>query len=141
MSYEIRKGWPSNGALDEVLMAVDGVTLTDGTVAVLDTDTGKWKTGTCAADSSANKAPLHAFVIAKEDIRHTYVGLMSDAIIEVDDEHYVGASYTPNDPLGVDESGKFKAATVGTDVVVGKVLAYDSATKHMRLFWHPLANV
>ena len=35
MSYEIRKGWPSNGALDEVLMAADGATLTDGTVAVL----------------------------------------------------------------------------------------------------------
>ena len=75
MSYEIRKGWPSNGALDEVLMAADGATLTDGTVAVLDTSTGKWKTGALAADDTNRKAPLHAFVIAKEDIRHTHTGV------------------------------------------------------------------
>lgn len=141
MSYEIRRGWPSNGALDEVLMAADGATLTDGTVAVLDSATGKWKTGALAADDAARKAPLHAFVIAKEDLRHTYVGLMSDAVIEVDKDHYVGSTFASNDPLGVDEStGKFKAAVVGTDVVVGKVIYFDASNGHMRLFWKPMAD-
>lgn len=141
MSYEIRKGWPSNGALDEVLLAADGATLTDGTVAVLDSTTGKWKTGTLAADASARKAPLHAFVIAKEDVRNTHTGLMSDAIIEIDKDHYTGSTFAANDPLGVDAStGKFKAATVGTDVIVGKVINFDAATGRMRLFWKPMAD-
>ena len=28
--YNIRKGWPSNAAIDEVLMADTGATVTDG---------------------------------------------------------------------------------------------------------------
>lgn len=142
MSYEIRKGWPSNGALDEMLVPVEGETLTDGSVAVLDTSTGRWKNGTVAATSDGT-GPVHAFVIAREHARNTYTGLMSAAIIEVDSDHYVDATYTPNQPLGVDENGLFKAASSSsdsTDTVVGKVLYYDANNGHLRLFWKPMHN-
>lgn len=138
MSYEIRKGWPSNGALDEMIMPAEGETLADGSVAVLDSSTGRWQNGTVTAGSSSD-GPLYAFVIAREDARGTYTGLLSAAVIEVDEDHYEDATYTPNQPLGVNDEGFFRAAASG-DAVVGKVLSYDSTSKHMRLFWKPLAN-
>lgn len=131
MSYEIRKGWPSNGAIDEPINAVDGATLADGTVAILDTATGKWKTGAVTPGSVA------AFVIAKEDLRDTYVGLMSDAVIEVDADHYTGTTFTAGDKLSGDADGKFVAA--GSNAVIGQVLNFDSVSKHMRLVWKPLS--
>ncbi len=131
MSYEIRKGWPSNGAIDEVLRAVDGTTLADGTVAILDAATGKWKTAAVASGSVA------AFVIAKEDMRDTYTGLMSDAIIEVDAGHYTGTTFTAGDKLSADADGKFVAA--GSNPVIAQVINFDSVSKHMRLVWKPLS--
>ncbi len=131
MSYEIRKGWPSNGAIDEVLRAVDGTTLADGTVAILDAATGKWKTAAVASGSVA------AFVIAKEDMRDTYTGLMSDAIIEVDADHYTGTTFAAGDKLSADADGKFVAA--GSNPVIAQVINFDSVSKHMRLVWKPLS--
>ncbi len=136
MSYEIRKGWPSNAALDEPISAVDGTELVDGTVAILDSTTGKWKTG--AVNSASGKGALHAFIIAKEDLRYTYVGLLSDAIIEVDSDHYTGTTFKAGDPLSADENGKFVAA--GSNAVIGKVINFDPVSKHMRLVWKPIAS-
>jgi hypothetical protein len=128
--YDIRKGWPSNGAIDEVLTAASGQDIKDGMIVTV--ANGQASTANFTAAASASD-PMVAFVIGYEKVKGTYTGLMSQCIIEVDADHYDAGSYAAGDALTA-KNGKFAAA--GSSKVVGRVLKFDAASGLMRLMWH-----
>lgn len=132
--YQIRKGWPSNGAIDEVLTPatgeVLGETVKEGmVVTVVDRKAAPANFTAAAADSD----PMCAFTIGIEHVRDTLTGLMSQCVIEVDAEHYEAGTYAPGDALTA-KNGKFAAA--GSSKVLGRVLSFDATSGLMRLMWH-----
>lgn len=128
--YQIRKGWPSNGAIDEVLTAAAGETVTDGMIVTVADGQATPANFTAAAAASD---PMVAFIIGVEQVRGTLTGLMSQCVIEVDTEHYEAGTYAANDALTA-KNGKFAAA--GSSKAIGRVLSYDAASGRMRIMWH-----
>jgi len=127
--YDIRKGWPSQGAIDEVLVAATGETITDG--MIVSVAGGKASKANFTAAAAATD-PMCAFIIGYENVKGTFTGIMSQCIIEVDADHYAAGTYNPGDALTA-KDGKFAAA--GTSKVLGRVLSVD-ASGIMRLMWH-----
>lgn len=130
--YNIRKGWPSNAAIDEVLMADTGATVTDGMIVTV-TD-GKIAPANFTAVEVATD-PMCAFIIGHEQVRGTYTGLMHQIVIEIDKDHYAADSYAANDRLTA-KDGKFAKVTGTGEKVLGRVLKYDAASGLMRVMWH-----
>ncbi len=128
--YDIRKGWPSDGAIDEVLKAESGQTIEDGMIVTV--ADGKASKANFTGAASAND-PMVAFIIGYEQVKGTFTGIMSQCIIEVDADHYDAGSYAPGDALTA-KDGKFSAA--GSSKVVGRVLKFDAASGILRLMWH-----
>lgn len=124
--YNVRKGWPSNAAIDEVLKADTGAVISDGMIVTV-TD-GKIKPASFTAAAQATD-PMCAFVIGHEKVRGTYTGLMHQIVIEVDNAHYAA-----NDALTA-KDGKFAKASAG-EKVLGRVLQYDATSGRMRVMWH-----
>ena len=125
--YQIRKGWPSNGAIDEVFKAAAGEDLKEGMIVAV-------KGGEAEVAASADDSAALAFVIGHEQARNTWVGLMSQCVIECDSEHYdATGSYTAGDKVTV-ANGKF-AAISSSEKPVGRVLAID-ANGLMRVLWY-----
>lgn len=131
MAYQIVRGWPAAGALDEPLKAADGVEVNPGSVATLDA-TGKAIPADYAADGS-NAGDLAFFVIDNDALANTLVGLKSGIIIECDADHYVAGAYEVHQPLTA-VAGKFSPVT-DTEKVVAKVRSFDATTGQMRLIW------
>lgn len=129
--YNVRKGWPSNAAIDEVLKADTGAEVTDGMIVTV-TD-GKIKPANFTAAAQATD-PMCAFVISHEKVRGTYTGLMHQIVIEVDNAHYAADTYAANDALTA-KDGKFAKASAG-EKVLGRVLKYDATSGLMRVMWH-----
>lgn len=128
--YQIRKGWPSNGAVDEVLTPASGEEVTDGMiVTVVD---GKAAPANFTAAAAATD-PMCAFVIGAEGVRNTLTGIMSQCVIEVDADLYEAGTYASGDALTA-KGGKFAAA--GSSKVLGRVMSFDSTSGIMRLMWH-----
>ena len=129
MSYQIRKGWPAQSAIDEALLAADGQKITNGMIVTV-------SEGKCKVANFTNAAsptdPMTAFVISNEQLRGTFTGIMSQCVIEVDKDHYDVGAYKANDPLTA-KAGKFSAA--GSSKVVGRVLSFDAASGIMRIMW------
>lgn len=129
--YQIRKGWPSNGAIDEVFKAkVDssGVTaeLSEGMIVTVKQHEAE------PAASAGDDAAL-AFVIGHEQARGTWTGLLSQCVIECDADHYdASETYAAGDKVTV-TSGKFAPAG-SSGVAVGRVLAYDAPM--LRVLWY-----
>lgn len=121
--YNVRKGWPSNAAIDEVLKADTGAVISDGMI--------KPASFTAAAQATD---PMCAFVIGHEKVRGTYTGLMHQIVIEVDNAHYAADTYAANDALTA-KDGKFAKASAG-EKVLGRVLQYDATSGLMRVMWH-----
>ncbi len=123
--YQIRKGWPSNGAIDEVFQADTGETLAEGMIVAV-----KQHKATVAA-TNAGTASL-AFVIGHEAQRNTWTGLLSQCVIECDADHYKDTdTYAAGDYVTV-TNGKFAKGT--SDNAVGRVLAYDAPM--LRVLWY-----
>ena len=125
--YQIRKGWPSNGAIDEVFKAASGVELKEGMIVQLNADHEA-----IIASSNDGKGAL-AFVIGAEAQRKTWTGLLSQCVIECDAEHYEAGTYKAGDYVTVTD-GKFSAGS--KDDAVGRVLAYDANTGMLRVLWY-----
>lgn len=121
--YNVRKGWPSNAAIDEVLKADTGAVISDGKI--------KPASFTAAAQATD---PMCAFVIGHEKVRGTYTGLMHQIVIEVDNAHYAADTYAANDALTA-KDGKFAKASAG-EKVLGRILQYDATSGLMRVMWH-----
>ncbi len=128
--YQIRKGWPADAAIDEVLLAKDGVSVEDGMIVSL--KDGKVSPANYDGAAAATD-PMAAFIIGKEGVAGTITGLMSQAVIEVDKDHYEAASYKSGDALTA-KNGKF--APAGSGKVLGRVMTFDAASGLMRLMWH-----
>ena len=128
--YQIRKGWPSNGAIDEVFKAASGVELKEGMIVQLNADHEA-----IIAASNDGKGAL-AFVIGAEAQRKTWTGLLSQCVIECDAEHYEEGAYTGGAKVTV-ANGKFKLSNDSTGAdVIGRVLAYDANTGMLRVLWY-----
>lgn len=130
--YQIRKGWPSQGAIDEVLMAKPGETITDGMVAAIDTATGKLIPANYTG-AAADTDPMPAFIIGVERVKGTITGIMSQCVIEVDASHYEADTYAIGDFLTA-KAGKF--AKAGSSKAIGRVMQFDATSGLMRLMWH-----
>lgn len=128
--YDVRKGWPAEAAIDEMVKADTGEEITDGLIVTVENGKAKVANFTGAA---ADTDPMCAFIIGKENVSGMLTALMSQAIIEVDAEHYDAGTYNSGDALTA-KAGKFSAA--GSSKVLGRVLTFDVASGLMRLMWH-----
>lgn len=127
--YQVVKGWPCEGALDETLIPATGVTIAPGSVACLDA------TGNAIVATSVEMAAdaISYFVIDNDNLKGGLVGLKGQCIIECDADHYVAGAYAVGDNLTAD-GGKFAVAGVGAKVL-GRVLNFNAVTGKMRLVW------
>lgn len=132
MSYQIVKGWPNDGAIDVVVTAAAGVTLTGGQIAMIDSN-GKAVVGTYAANGSdAGNQPV--FIIDNDEVKTgNYTGLMSQCLIEVDADHYAADTYAANASLTA-SAGKFAKPT-SAEPVIAKVVRVNAATGKMLVLW------
>jgi len=128
MSYDIRKGWPADSAIDEIFVADTGQVIEEGMIVTVADGKASVANFTSAA---ADTDPMVAFVIGCEHIRKNYTGIMSQCVIEVDAAHYEAATYAAGDLLTA-KAGKF--AKAGTSKAIGRVLSMSPAGV-MRLMW------
>jgi hypothetical protein len=124
MGYQIRKGWPSDHALDETVKAATGQTITEGLIV---------KVANGLATVAADGDGICGFVIGQDTLVGVYTVLLGDFIVEVDAQHYAAASYAAGDKLTA-AAGKFKKAGADEEVI-GKVLAVVSGTDKLRILW------
>ena len=128
MHYQIRKGWPSEAALDELFPLEAG--------ADIDTLEGKvlkvGETGIAKEAESIAAGDIYGFCFAAEDVNKKAALLMSDAIIEVDSTLYEAGTYTVGTAVGV-KNGKFDSASA--TYAVARVINYDAISGKLRLMW------
>lgn len=128
MSYQIRKGWPSNAAVDVALTADDDQDIKDGDFVVI-SDSFK------CSHAAYSGSELYAFIIGKERLHGTMTGLMSTCVIELDQAHYAdGETFTVNQDVTINDEGKLTGGD--SDTSVGKVLAYDSTNGNVVILFH-----
>lgn len=132
MGYQVRKGWPSDGAIDEQVTAATGQTVTDGMFVTI--AAGKASVGSYAAAEAAAD-PLYGFVIGKEDLKGYFVALMSPAIIELDSACYAAGTYTANQALTI-KDGKLAPTTEVKEKVVAKVISFDATSGTMLVMFN-----
>lgn len=132
MSYQVVKGWPSEGALDEVLVPATGVTIAPGSLASLD-NAGKAVVADFYADATDR---LTYFAIDNDPLNGGLVGLKAGMIIECDADHYEAGTYTPNQAVTA-KAGQFAAITTA-EKQVARVISFDAVTGKMRLVWTAL---
>lgn len=130
MYYDIRKGWPSQAAVDESFRADTGQVIKEGMIVTVADGKASVANFTGAA---APTDPMCAFVFGHEDLTDSFTGLMSQGVIEVDADLYEAASYKAGDPLTA-KNGKF--APAGSSKVLGRVLSVDVGNAHLRIMWH-----
>lgn len=128
--YDVRKGWPAEAAVDEMVKADEGEEITEGMIVTV--ENGKCKVANFTGAAAATD-PMCAFIIGKEFVSGMLTALMSQAIIEVDADHYEAGTYNSGDALTA-KNGKFSAA--GSSKVLGRVLTFDAASRILRLMWH-----
>lgn len=132
MAFQVVKGWPSYGAIDEMLVPDTDVDLTGETRIAMINTSGKAVLGDY--DSTGSDSTLMAaFCIDVDKVTDKVVGLMSRAIIEVDADHYASASYSVGDVLTA-IGGKF-SAPAGSEPVIAKVISINATTGIMRVLW------
>ena len=131
MSYQIVKGWPAAGALDQILTPAVAGAVVPGMIVSLDAS-GNAIAADYASDGS-NAGDMAFFCIDNDTMTGGVVTLKSGMIIECDAACYVAGVYTPNQPVTA-VGGKF-AALSGTEKVVAKVISFDAGTGMLRLAW------
>ena len=134
--YKVTKGWPAEGAIDEILTVDTGATVEGGQIAVLES-TGNVVLGDYAGDGS-DSDKIAFFVIDSDQVKAgQVVGLKSPCVIEVDADHFAADTYTPLQELTA-IGGKF--AAIGTsEPAIAKVLSYDGTNGKMRVLWTAVA--
>ena len=126
MSYNIRKGWPCHGALDENLMPANTDAFKEGIIVALNAD-GKVE----VADAVAADGPMCGFNIGVEKVTGAVTTLLNDCIIDMDAEHYVAGTYNPNDALSA-SAGKFGPA--GSNKVLARVISFKNGILRVKWF-------
>ena len=126
MSYNIRKGWPCHGALDENLMPANTDAFKEGIIVALNAD-GKVE----VADAVAVDGPMCGFNIGVEKVTGAVTTLLNDCIIDMDAEHYVAGTYNSNDALSA-SAGKFGPA--GSNKVLARVISFKNGILRVKWF-------
>lgn len=136
MAYQIVKGWPSYGAIDEVITADSGVTLTPGTIALYNAS-GKGIVANYEDTDSGNIGLTAGFVIDYDAVvEGNYTILLSKAVIEVDADHYEAATYAVGDKVTA-KGGKFdKVGDADSRTVHGRVLKAPGSDGVMKVLWY-----
>lgn len=124
--YNIRKGWPQDGAIDESVKSGAGLT-TDGVIANINNGT---------AVLGTSDPGVKAFIIGREHYTGKCTALLSDFVVEMDAQHYVAGTYVTGDPMtaatGAD-AGKFTKGTAAN--ALGHVLSYNATSGMLRVLW------
>ena len=131
MSFQIVKGWPGEGAIDEQLTPATDVTLSAGVIASIDEDGNGVVANYDAA--GVNAALAAAFVIDVDTVTGKALTLMNACMIEIDATDMATDTYAANDSLTA-VAGKF-AKPAGTERVVGKVRSVNATTGKVRIIW------
>lgn len=129
--YHIRRGWPADGAIDEICDVAAGQTVTEGMIATL--DNGKLSPATFSSAASPADPPA-GFVIGVEPLSGKRIALLSGCVIDMDEAHYVAGSYAPNDRLTAADGRFAKVSAVG-EKALARVLTFDPLTKLLRALW------
>lgn len=126
MNFQIVKGWPSAGALDQKYTIKANEAVVPGKVVMLETD------GTVSLTASADNGVAVYGVCFDTDVMDTgkVMVLHGQFVIETDDVTLTDLA--PGDAVMSDASGTFVEAT-GVKQVIGKVLSV-TATK-ARILW------
>lgn len=127
MAYNVRKAWPAEAAIDEIVVPAEGAEIAEGMIVTV--ADGEAKVADFTGTASPTD-PMPAFLIGYEKVKKSYTALMHQCVIEVDAEHYDAGTYKGGDLLTA-KAGKFSAA--GTSKVIGRVLKFDASTGQMRV--------
>jgi hypothetical protein len=132
MAYQVVKGWPSEGAIDELFSDASGVDCALGSVAAIDADGNITPADYNVDGSDAGLKPV--FIIDKDTITDKKLGLMHKILVEVDAEHYEAGTYEGSQAITA-TGGKFDviADTGDSRPVVGVVRSFDATTGKMRV--------
>lgn len=130
--YQIVKGWPSNGALDENVKAATGQTILEGQIITKNSDGA----AVVASLSAADKKTAY-FVIGKETLTGSFTGLTGKFIVEVDADHLAAAVSTyAIDQLLTATAGKFAALNGTTpEQAIARVVGKDTVNGKLRAIW------
>ena len=117
--FQFVKGWPSAGAIDEVVETDVLTNFNVGTVGMIDA-TGKGAVGEYADDGS--NAQLIPFICLDTDkTRSTVTGLFGKCMVECSANYLKADTYAAGDKLTA-KGGKFEKVTgANTNLVVGTI--------------------
>ena len=136
MSYQIRKGWPSAGAIDEsfepaTATAEFAKTLKGFVVDLASTG----KVGLASYTGGTKTTGIPFFCYDYGTIPAQALCIKSPCVIECDADHYESGTYNVGGKVTA-LAGKFKPWTDG-DGEVGTILAFDNGT--LRVLWTALS--
>ncbi len=132
--FDVLRGWPREGAIDEVFPINQTVPGTDdllplGMVFFVNA-TGKAEAATTPNRAAANAVATWVVVAGNDDyssqFTHKVVGLRSNAEFKLDPSNFNAGVYTPGTKLTF-SAGKWQVA-VATNQIIGEVLQDNTAT-------------
>jgi hypothetical protein len=134
MAYQIIKGWPCEGAIDMNIAVATDELVADGVGCVVDSDS-KAAVANFAVDGS-DATGIPGFCIGIDNVTGNALLLLSEAMIQVDSDHYEVASYTPGAGVSF-VGGKFDliAAIDDERPQVGTVFSYDASATELVVFF------
>jgi hypothetical protein len=133
--FDIVKGWPCEGAIDEQFVKATGATLNFGDIAWI--VSGKAAKADFAGGENAVVDAVYGVVLDVDKVTDKVAVLLSECLVECDSSHYTTASYVPG--LAVSAAGgKFTpaidpGAEPASTRAVGTITSYNSVTGIMRV--------
>jgi hypothetical protein len=131
MAYEIVKGWPSAGSLDEKLTPAAGQVIAAGDVVMLDAS-GNAVLATLAAAGTKTCY----LVIDTDNFTGAITALTGPFIAEMDTADLVAGSYAVNDLLTCLAAAPGKLVEVAAgEQTIAKITKVDATAGKIRLIW------
>jgi hypothetical protein len=131
--FDVVRGWPHGGAVDESFPVATGVTVKEGELVILDS-TGAVTHAASVPTEADPAAPLKLYLVIQGNDQWDaqFVGkvvvLRGDVTIET--EKFVAGAYTPGELVTISvaagSEGYIAQRTVANEQIVGVVEAYDS---------------
>lgn len=131
--FDVVRGWPNGGAIDESFPVAAGVTVKEGELVVLDAAGALTHAAAVAVEASVTPDKYYLVIQGNDQTDAQFVGkavvIRGDLTIET--EKFEVNAYAANDlvcvSLGVGTEGHVAPRTVATEQVIGVVEAYDAA--------------
>lgn len=127
--FDVLRGWPREGAIDETFKAATAVELVPGSVVEVQSDGLTVDKATTPNMTAANAKAPWVVVEGNDDFSGTFTGkvvcIRANAMLRLDPANLTAGTYTPG--LGVSfNAGKFQVA-VATNQIIGEVIKDDTA--------------